>query len=462
MLTAEDQALGHRLAGDWLERAGEHDPMLLGEHFERGGERERGAVFYGHAAFQALEGNDFVAAKIRADRAIQAGASGVDHGRLQLLLAEASRWSGEHEAAREHARAARGDLEPKTDAWYVASAEATESAMTLGHVDEATEVAKHLLEPSPMTPARVIATARIATSLGRYAGLYDLAAQLLAPIDRETDFIAKEPGARAFLLSANVASALWEGDLERASVLARDAVACFELVGDSRNATRQRLQAGSALTELGAYGAAETVLDEARDDAERLGLLGVANDAKLRLGFIYVRTSRPEDAVRTTKEVIEVYAQQRDRVGEGRAHAYLAGVHYFANDHVSAEEVELRALPLLEHAPPYRAALLAFMTLTLIHKGAPATEIAAAGQEAMRLFEQVGGVTEGDALIRIAYAEALFAEGDLEGAKKAVSVARDRLLARASKITNPEYQRTFLSGVREHVRTLARAGEWLL
>jgi tetratricopeptide (TPR) repeat protein len=469
MLTPEDLTLGHRLAAEWLERAGEHEPMLLGEHFERGGLRERAAAFYTRAAFQALEGNDFVAAKVRADRAIQAGVTGIDHGRMRLVLAEASRWSGEHDTAREHARAAMADLwSPSSpapqDEWWAAAAEAVEAAITLGHVEEAKSMASHLVEvapTAPMTVARAVATSRVATAIGRIAGLYDLASALLDPIERATDFTSKEPAARAFLLSANVARASWQGDLERAAVLAQEAVVCFEQVGDTRNATKQRQNAGWALCELGAYSVAEAVLVETRDAAERLGLVTVANDAKLRLGNLYVRTNRSAEAVATTKEVIAAYAAQRDRANEGRARAYLAGVYYFANEHEKAEEEELRALPLLEHAPPYHAALLAFLTLTLIHKGGSTDEAFIAGSRAMHLLQQVGAVTEGEALIRIAYAEALNAKGDIEGAKKAVAAARDRLLARAAKIKNPEYKRTFLGVVREHVRTLARAGEWL-
>src|SRR5207302_934930 len=41
MLTDEDRRLGHRLAAEWLERAGESDPLVLGEHFDRGGDRAR-------------------------------------------------------------------------------------------------------------------------------------------------------------------------------------------------------------------------------------------------------------------------------------------------------------------------------------------------------------------------------------------------------------------------------------
>ena len=53
MLTDEDRALGHRLAGAWLERAGEGDATLLAEHFERGSEGARARRWYAVAAERA-------------------------------------------------------------------------------------------------------------------------------------------------------------------------------------------------------------------------------------------------------------------------------------------------------------------------------------------------------------------------------------------------------------------------
>jgi predicted ATPase len=458
MLTSEDRDLGHRLAADWLERVGEDDSMVLGEHFERAGNRSRASTFYGRAAFVALEGNDFEAAKLRADRAIQAGAVGLELGKLRLVSAEASRWSGEHEAAREHARVAMKALAPLSDDWYAAAAEATEAAMTLGLADEALSVGAELVEKvrsAPITAARVIASSRIATVLG-VAGRYDVAKALLVPVEA-----VAEPAARAFLLSASVAQASWEADLERAIALAEEATAAFEVVGDVRNATRQRQKTGSALAELGAYADAEKVLERTREDAERMGLATVANDAALRLTFAFVRTNRFEKAVALANEIIESFAEQRDRGGEGHARAYLASVYYLGGRFEEAAEEAAKTIALIEHSPPYRAALLGFYALTLMHKGAPATEVVGTASEAICILEQLTGIAEGEAVVRIAYAEALHYAGDQEGAKVAVTSARDRLLARASKITNPAYKRAFLSAVRENARTFARAGEWL-
>jgi cytochrome P450 len=50
LLTANDIATGHRLAGEFLEAAGEHDAAVIAEHLERGGDHGRAATFYLRAA----------------------------------------------------------------------------------------------------------------------------------------------------------------------------------------------------------------------------------------------------------------------------------------------------------------------------------------------------------------------------------------------------------------------------
>mgnify|MGYP000222773412 CR=1 FL=1 len=46
LLTEKDRELGHRLAGELLERAGEADPLILASHFERGGQGVRAAAYF--------------------------------------------------------------------------------------------------------------------------------------------------------------------------------------------------------------------------------------------------------------------------------------------------------------------------------------------------------------------------------------------------------------------------------
>jgi tetratricopeptide (TPR) repeat protein len=468
MLTNEDRALGHKLAGEWLGDAGEHEAMVLAEHFERGGALDKAGTYYARAASQALEGNDFTAARMRADRAIRAGVQGESLGHLHLVLAEASRWSGEHEAAAEHARVSTRELEHGGDEWYVAVAEVVEATMTLGLVDEAAVFARRIreLEPEegkaqPMTAARVVAMSRIAVRF-LVSGGFDIADALISRVERDAkEVVDREPAARAFALSARVAHAMWLGDIELAATLAQEATACFDLVGDVRNAAMQRDNAGFALVQLGAFRQSESVLLEAIASAERLGLLTVVNRAKMHLGQFYSRTLQTDDSVRTLTEAAEGFAAQRDPVGEGLARAYRAGALHLRREHATAAAEAKLALPLLVGAPPYRAAALGLIALMRIDAG-DAPGAYEAGAEAMKILETYGGTVEGEAIVHIGYAEGLRARGDIEGSQKAITHARDRLLARAAMIKTPELRRDFMEQMREHVRILMRAGEWLV
>ena len=63
MLTDEDRALGHHLAAEWLDEKGEADPLVLAEHFERGGASARAASFYLASAEQSAARKDYLDAE---------------------------------------------------------------------------------------------------------------------------------------------------------------------------------------------------------------------------------------------------------------------------------------------------------------------------------------------------------------------------------------------------------------
>src|SRR6185503_12725421 len=69
MLTREDRTLGHRLAGEWLERIGETEAKVIAWHLDLGGEPSRAIGWYRRAAEQELEGSDLGAALEQVERA---------------------------------------------------------------------------------------------------------------------------------------------------------------------------------------------------------------------------------------------------------------------------------------------------------------------------------------------------------------------------------------------------------
>jgi hypothetical protein len=63
------------------------------------------------------------------------------------------------------------------------------------------------------------------------------------------------------------------------------------------------------------------------------------------------------------------------------------------------------------------------------------------------------------AFVRLIHAEALHATGDRDAAQAAIRDARDRLLAIAARIADPDHRTRFVAAVPQNARTLAHA--WL-
>src|SRR5262249_19067968 len=110
---------------------------------------------------------------------------------------------------------------------------------------------------------------------------------------------------------------------------------------------------------------------------------------------------------------------------------------------------------------PAKAKALATLAEARMAQGR-ADEALASAEEAVRILETLGGVDGEEECIRLAYAEALHANGREGTAGAAIATARARVLDRASRISDPGWRESFLTNVSENARTLALAEEWLL
>ena len=84
-------------------------------------------------------------------------------------------------------------------------------------------------------------------------------------------------------------------------------------------------------------------------------------------------------------------------------------------------------------------------------------EALSAASEAFALLEALGTIEEGDALVRLVYAEALDANGRAGEFREAITAARDHLLGRAAKISDSAWRERFLGSVPDNAHTLALA-----
>src|SRR5262249_404337 len=87
-----------------------------------------------------------------------------------------------------------------------------------------------------------------------------------------------------------------------------------------------------------------------------------------------------------------------------------------------------------------------------------AAEAVAHAVEGNGILVELGGTDDNEAVIQLAWVEALNAAGDPR-TRAAAAQARDALLARAARISDPALRHTFLTGLPEHAGPVARAGQ---
>jgi hypothetical protein len=149
-LTEDDRALGHRLAGRWLEDKGDPDAVTLAQHFERANDSAAAVRWFRRAAEQALDGFDLEAAVSRASRGIACGAEGEALGALRLLQSEAHLWRGDLVGAEREALLAMRDLPRGSARWFKAALGLLMQSASLGREDQIERFIRELAD-SPST-----------------------------------------------------------------------------------------------------------------------------------------------------------------------------------------------------------------------------------------------------------------------------------------------------------------------
>ena len=461
MLTEADRALGHVLAGQWLEAAGETDAMVLAEHFERAGQPARAIASYQRAAEQALGGNDLAAAIERAGKAIGCGAAGETLGALLAILGEAYSWRGELRAAVDSSLDAMEQLARGSARWHAAAGFAARASSKLGDRRNLVAIGEELaaLPVEAIDGAYVATVARVTVQL-YIAGRADLARTLLAR-PREAGVIDStlDPIALGWVCTATATGAKIAGDLSEFVARTEQAAQSFERAGDRRSACGQQATLGYAYLELGAYEQAERMLHEALVNAESMDLSVVRGSAAQNLGIVLVRRGAHAEALKIETQAVESFRAQGDVRMEAASRAYLAEILAVVSGLPAAVDEARRALDVASDVPLMKATILGVLADLLVQQGHPEEALHHA-EEGMALLASAGGLDEGDARLRLAHARALRSLGRNEEAAGAIARAREQLLAMAARLEGTEWQKSFLERVPENAATLDLARAW--
>jgi tetratricopeptide (TPR) repeat protein/predicted Ser/Thr protein kinase len=459
MLTGPDRVLGHRLAGEWMEKSGHTDALTIAEHFRQGEDPASAARWYLRAAEQALEANDLTAAVDRVTRGVECGARGEELGHLRLIQAEADVWRGELASAEENGLAAAELLPAGSTAWFRAVAQTVIAAGKQSGFDRIEERANRVVATAPAPGARsaqLLCLGECASFL-LFGGRFAVSDAIFDRLKRAVpDPSQLEASVAAQLQQLYAFRAVYAGDPGAGLEGFEGALAALESAGDRRTACTVRSNLGFIFAELGDFESAEEALRGALAGAERMGLSEVATSAMQNLGHVLAFRGRLEEARLYEQRAVEAFQKLGDPRMEGVARTYLARIACLAGDRVVAEREARTAAEMLKAAPPLRAAALALLARVLLDLDRPAEALPIA-REAHETLESLGALEEGESLVRLVWAEALRASGDRDEFARAARAACKRLLARADKISDPAWRERFLTAVPDNARTLSLA-----
>jgi TPR repeat protein len=460
MLTDADRQLGHQLAGAWLEQRGEKDGLVLAEHYAKGGQLVQAASWYERAAEQALEASDLVAVIAIVEKALACGVEGNPAGRLKLMAATAHNWRGGFEEGARNAREA-AELFPRgSEPWNAALERLAWASGATGNVEQLEAVAQDLLQTTPAGGLKLNAVcARCSTS-----GWFYLLGRSASALAFSEILESVQPGQAEPLLAAHWHN--WRGSVaalsRRFDDRLREAtaeVAACERAGASRDACVARAHWGETLLVLGMYRQAEAKLTQALHEAESLGLTSPSAGVQIALGVICAARGGSEEGRLKIAEVADAARARGEAFHEGQARIVHARIWLALGSLLQAEREAQVAIEVTSTNYSTNALAHGVMAQILLRAGRPGEALAAA-RRGKDLLDSIGSVEDGDALIRLVFAEALHATGDVDGARAALSAAHASILRDAKTIRDITIQRSFLNNVPEHARILELARAW--
>ncbi|GAB4561467.1 MAG: hypothetical protein Tsb0020_09000 [Haliangiales bacterium] len=464
MLTEADRRLGHCLAGGWMEAVGESDARSLAEHFERGGAPERALPHYVRAAEDALDRSDFDTAVAMAERGGACGAAGATLGALKRVQMDERVWRGSPAEVVTLGSEIMALL-PRGSRWWFDVA--GEVAIAYGKREEIAQVealAEDMLavdEADGDSVGRQIAVAKVVQVLSA-CGKHERAAALLSMLEAELGALADADP----IVAANVHFArAFHADTalsDPATVLVEieSCAACFEAVGDIRQACFHRTNIGYAKLELGLFADAESDLRSALSIAERMAIDLAANTARQNLALACAYQGYTEEARSLGQQACRWFEEREEATRElvvSRLH--LALVRLCDEDFAGAAGDTQAGLALLSERASLRPFVLAARARSLLGQGqlAEGCEIAA---QAWQLMNSLGSVERGEAFVRLVWIEALLASGDEQQAGLVACDAAEILRARASEISRLDWRESFLENIPVHVQTIALSRRW--
>jgi tetratricopeptide (TPR) repeat protein len=443
-LSADDRVAGHGLAADFEVARGAPEPDVLAHHLIHAERRREAAKQLLRAAAEAWAANDPAAVLSRVGRALEVGADDWSHGPLLALAGRAHVKLGQLDEAEERFSGALELLPEKSSEWWAVLGERV-AARTMRRAPDALEDAEALVD----APTEVLRTPALAAALGATTfnlinnGPRKLADALFERMENAFGESA-EPWAIAALCTVRARLAYTRGDLEDHINNCAAAYSAFERLGEHGKAAWQLVAMAFGLTEVGFYDRAISLLSRARKIAEEVSDAQTLRHAELQLAHVSALIGEVGPALPVIQKVLFEAKESGDYFTQRVAQGYLAFSLWRSG---RREEAIAAARENVVGVEPHAVAGLfssAILGTVLVEVGRNTEAIEVLSRV---LANPVGDAGRGEGLARLSLFRALLASGSEQAAHEALAAGRDRLLARASKITNDEMCQSYLENI---------------
>ncbi|HEY0991741.1 MAG TPA: AAA family ATPase, partial [Kofleriaceae bacterium] len=453
-LTADDRAAAHRGAASWLASAGETDPLVMADQLEKGGEPEKAVPWLISAANAASDGRDPVAARARAQRGA-AHAHGEELGQLKVLEGAAAGILGDYHTGVAASKVAVGLLPKGTSTWLMAIS----NMQYFGLMSAAQTHVSELLEAFADLPPAANAGGLYAMSLVRIVYSFSTAgrpaeARLFLQRIEDTLAVTDDPDA-SFLGWRSIAKVYRhafgpDGDASVVVDSGRAAVTQFEELRDGTALPYAYFWLTVGLFMIGRVPEAAELNETALRLARAAGNAIIVTQSELFVPYARALISDSDDDIQTLERI----GQAMNPFFKASAAALVGHLLLRRGEHARA--IELTESAVGKGGPYVDALALTVLASALVAIGRHEDALAAVAKADARQTQSPLYPT----LLALARAEALMGLGRRDEACAAIRAARDRIVATARGLTDPEDRASWL-GVRANVRTLALASDWL-
>jgi hypothetical protein len=462
LLTEEDRALGHQLAGQWLEQHGESDALALAEHFEQGGELERAALHYVRGADRASEADDAEAILSCAERGLRCNPRGELRGTLLSLKISVHVGREQYAEAVALAPEALELLPAGSRRWYMThlhlfpAVAFSQPASFLGY-------ARRFLTVSPLPEARneFIRSGGWLLAMLHITGVKDMASSLSSRIQAESVHLEEhDMASRCNLLGCKALHCHLTQEAQWSCMQSNaEAARCAEQVECWRDRCISASHQGKALMDLGDHAGAEAVLRENLAIAERRGEAMPLTYSRIYLARLLVLVALP-DLLEEPEQLARAVIEGKNSSLLGLAHGVLAQLALRRGELETAEAESRLACERVWPFPTYSWDIVALRIWILLAVGR-AAEALGLGEETLQRLERIGMNGYGEIHLRLALAEAREAMGQTGSARELLQATLPRLRLRVEDLPTAEMRARYLTQVPTHARLLTLARQWL-